>query len=86
MSGTPTTYDGDERLAELLRAAGIASPLGEIKALIAGIAAAPRPLDDGEWLGLVAPAMDDTLRGQFGARYERVAAADDGMEPRAEAA
>ena len=86
MSGTPTTYDGDEQLAELLRAAGIASPLGEIKALIAGIAAAPRPLDDGEWLSLVAPAMDDTLRGQLVALYERLAAADDGMERRGESA
>ncbi len=36
-------YAGDERLAELLAAAGVGAPLAEVKALMAGIAAAPAP-------------------------------------------
>ena len=86
MSDNSLIYDGDERLAELLRAAGIASPLSEIKSLMAGIAAAPRLLDDNEWLQLVASSVDGALRDQLVALYELLASADDGVGQRAESA
>ena len=72
-------YEGDDNLADLLRAAGVPASLSEIKALLAGIAAAPRPLDDDDWLRLVAPAVDGTLRDQLVALRETLASADDGI-------
>jgi Xaa-Pro aminopeptidase len=86
MSDTSLSYDGDDRLAALLRDAGVGAPLGEIKALIAGIAAAPRPPDDGEWLRLVAPDISAALRDQLVALYELSAARDDGVGRRDESA
>lgn len=84
MSSNSRIYGGDKQLAELLRAAGIALPLGEIKSLMAGIAAAPRPLDDNEWLRLVASTVDDALRGQLIALYEILISVDDGVGQRQE--
>ncbi len=79
MSSNSRIYGGDKQLAELLRAAGIALPLGEIKSLMAGIAAAPRPLDDNEWLRLVASTVGDALRGQLIALYEILISVGDGV-------
>ncbi|HIM46037.1 MAG TPA: aminopeptidase P family protein, partial [Alphaproteobacteria bacterium] len=73
------TYEGDHNLADLLRTAGVPASLAEVKALLAGIAAAPRPLDDDDWLRLVAPAIDGALRGQLVALRETLASADDGI-------
>ena len=73
------TYEGDDNLADLLRTAGVPASLAEVKALLAGIAAAPRPLDDDDWLRLVAPAIDGALRGQLVALRETLASADDGI-------
>ena len=43
------------------------------------IAAAPRPLDDDEWLRLVAPSVDGALREQLVVLRETLASADDGI-------
>ncbi|MBI06593.1 MAG: X-Pro aminopeptidase [Rhodospirillaceae bacterium] len=86
MISTSYIYDGDERLAELLYKAGVSVPLREIKSLMAGIAAAPRPLDDNEWLRLVAPVVDEALGYQLLALYELLASVDDGIDQRAESA
>ena len=79
MSDKTPAYAGDDKLAELLRAAGTPTSLSEVKELLAGIAAAPRPLDDSEWLRLVVPAADGALRGQLVALRETLAAVDDGI-------
>ena len=79
MSKNILTYEGDDRLAELLRVAGMPDSLSEVKQLLAGIAAAPRPLDDDEWLRLVVPAAGGALRAQLVALRETLAAADDGI-------
>ena len=86
MSRISQIYSGDERLSELLRASDIIMPLSEIKSLIAGIAAAPRPLNDNEWLCLVASPLNEALRSQLVALYEFLAAADDGIGQPAESA
>lgn len=49
-------------LADLLRCAGVTRTLEEVEAIVAGVAAAPRPRDDGAWLSLVLPNPPDTLR------------------------
>ena len=46
---------GDEALGPLLAAAGIETPLAEVKALIKGSAAAPEPHDPSSALQLVTP-------------------------------
>ena len=79
MSDKITAYAGDDQLVKLLRAAGALASLSEVKELLAGVAAAPRPLDDGEWLRLVVPAADGALRGQLVALREIFASADDGI-------
>lgn len=73
-------YDGDARLGKLLGAADMPQSVAEIKDLLAGIAAAPRPGDDGEWLQLVAPSPAGALRGQLVALYDMLASEDDGIE------
>jgi Xaa-Pro aminopeptidase len=76
-------YEGDGRLGELLGDAGAPRTLAEVKELLAGIAAAPRLGDDGEWLRLVIPALgtgpDGALRRQLVALRDILAAADDGI-------
>ena len=47
MSDKIPAYAGDDELAKLLHAAGVLATLSEVKELLAGVAAAPRPLDDG---------------------------------------
>jgi len=79
MSKNVPTYQGDDRLVELLRAAGASAALSDVKELLAGIAAAPRPLDDNEWLRLVVPSADETLRAQLVVLRETLAAEDDGI-------
>jgi Xaa-Pro aminopeptidase len=82
MSNMTNTYEGDDRLGELLAAAGVPESVVAVKELIAGIAAAPRPIDDSEWLRLVAPSPAGALRGQLVALYELSASAEDGIEER----
>ena len=79
MSDKIPAYAGDDQLGKLLRAAGALTSLSEVKELLAGVAAAPRPLDDGEWLRLVVPAADGALRGQLVALREKFASANDGI-------
>ena len=80
-------YEGDDNLADLLRTAGVPAPLAEVKALLAGIAAAPRPIDDDDWLRLVAPSEAGALRQQLVVLREKLASADDGIgQPDASAA
>ena len=79
MNEKTPAYEGDDGLGELLRAAGVAASLSEVKELLAGIAAAPRPIDDGEWLQLVAPAPAGVLRRQLVALRQKLAAANDGI-------
>ncbi|MBT6828663.1 MAG: aminopeptidase P family protein, partial [Rhodospirillaceae bacterium] len=80
MSEVSDAYQGDGRLGELLGAAGVPETAAEVRELLAGIAAAPRPIDDDEWLRLIAPAPAGVLRGQLVALYELLASADDGIE------
>ena len=80
-------YQGDDNLADLLRTAGVPASLAEVKALLAGIAAAPRPIDDDDWLRLVAPSEAGALRQQLVVLRETLASADDGIgQPDASAA
>ncbi|HYD30318.1 MAG TPA: aminopeptidase P family protein [Azospirillaceae bacterium] len=52
----------DPRLADLLAAAGIHRSASEIRALVAGVAAAPPDVDPDAWLALVAPTVSGELR------------------------
>jgi Xaa-Pro aminopeptidase len=56
------THDGDAALAVLLRRAGLAVTVAEVRDLAAGAAAAPDGFDGDAWIALVAPAADDDLR------------------------
>ncbi len=80
MSEVTDDYQDDGKLGELLAAAGVPGAVAEVRELVAGIAAAPRPSDDDEWLRLIAPSMGAALRSQLVALYELLAAVDDGIE------
>ena len=80
-------YAGDQALAGLLAAAGVATPLTEVKTLIAGIAAAPEPRDPLRSLALVTAGPPPELSEQLLAlarsmRADYRATLSDGPVPR----
>ena len=77
MTDAPAPNAIDGRLAELLAAAGIERPLDEVKALFAGIAAAPTRRDPLEPLGLLAPALPPETARQLRALADQLAAGYD---------
>jgi Xaa-Pro aminopeptidase len=58
-------YDDAETLERLLRKAGSRYGLGELRELIAGIEAAPEPLDPDAWMTLVAAEPSEALKAQL---------------------
>ncbi|MHB1219400.1 MAG: aminopeptidase P family protein [Alphaproteobacteria bacterium] len=58
-------YQGDEALARLLKKAGVTRGVAEIRALVAGAAAAPEAADPDAWLVLVAPDASPALAAQL---------------------
>ena len=58
-------YQGDDVLAQLLKKAGVARSVAEIRALVAGVAAAPAAADPDAWLVLVAPDASPALAAQL---------------------
>ena len=74
----PTAYEGDAALAERLVAAGLAIGIGELRDLVAGVAAAPNGTPPDAWTALVVPDDSDTaLLEQLAALKDEIAAAAD---------
>ncbi|HEV8677959.1 MAG TPA: aminopeptidase P family N-terminal domain-containing protein, partial [Stellaceae bacterium] len=68
-------YDDAETLERLLRNAGSRYGLAELRQLVAGIEAAPEPLDPDAWMVLVAAEPSEPLKAQLRAFRARVARA-----------
>ncbi|MBI1245925.1 MAG: M24 family metallopeptidase [Alphaproteobacteria bacterium] len=71
-------YQGDDALKTLLAKNGSTRSPAEIRALVAGILAAPPALDTRAWHALVAAAPSDALAAQLDALAAEMAAARDG--------
>jgi Xaa-Pro aminopeptidase len=74
------TYGGDAALGSMLRAAGCAMTVAEVKALLLGLLAAPDTGTAGEevlWLELIQPDAPEALRVELGA-LKRLLAAEAG--------
>ena len=65
MSQRSTSYRGDKALAELLAQAGVALDSAAVRALVAGVIAAPVGEDPTSWLELVAPKPPAALEAQL---------------------
>jgi Xaa-Pro aminopeptidase len=76
----PHAYAGDEALDRALRAAGAGLDAAGVRALLAGVLAAPEPLDPDAWMELVvenpSPALAEQLRAL---KASLAATADDGL-------
>lgn len=75
-------YQGDEALAQLLKKSGIGRSVAEIRALVAGVAAAPEAADADAWLVLAAPDPSPALAAQLRALKAEYAAAPADEPPR----
>lgn len=62
---TPGAYRGDETLTELLRRAGVARSASDIRALLAGVLAAPEGEDPDAWMALVGEGLPEDLVRQL---------------------
>ena len=74
-------YEGDAALARLLAASGSRYDPPGVKALIAGVLAAPPDVDPEAWMGLVAPEPPAALRAQLRAVAASLARPEDGFRP-----
>jgi Xaa-Pro aminopeptidase len=74
-------YEGDEALARALADAGATMGLDPVKALIAGVAAAPDGADEAAWTRLVTPEPGTRLVAQLLALKAGLAAAGGGGSP-----
>jgi Xaa-Pro aminopeptidase len=72
-------YRGDAGLARLLDAAHVALTVDEVRARVAGIAAAPPPVDPESWLPLIAVAAPRALAGQLLALCAELRSANSGL-------
>ncbi len=79
-SASPGT-SSDARIATLLAAAGIETPLGEVKAIVAGIASAPARPDPLAAVELIAPAPAPELRAALEALIDAGRAAPAAADP-----
>ncbi len=61
----------DRELAALLAASGVERPVEEVRALVAGVAAAPPGFFPDAWLDLVAPPEANELRDHLRASRRR---------------
>ncbi|SMH60727.1 aminopeptidase P family protein [Azospirillum agricola] len=61
----PSAYRGDDALATLLTEAGTGRTPADIRALVAGVLAAPEGEDPAAWLALVGEGLPDALAGQL---------------------
>ncbi|HTZ81133.1 MAG TPA: aminopeptidase P family protein [Stellaceae bacterium] len=86
--GLESVYQGDETLNRLLREAGSTYDVAGVKALLAGVLAAPVGHDPAAWLALVAGRMSPALAAQLAALRAELAsrrpAAGTGNESRAQ--
>ena len=73
----PPAYAGDSALDGLLRKAGSETTAAEIRALLAGVVAAPAGEDPDAWLDLVEAPRSAKLTGQLKALREKLAAQAD---------
>jgi Xaa-Pro aminopeptidase len=74
-----TAYQGDAALGRLLTKAGSPLAVAEVRALAAGVAAAPRGRDPGQWIELVASTAGPALRAQLAALEGEYRAAGNGL-------
>src|SRR5262245_22734334 len=79
-------YDDAETLERLLRKAGSRYALADLRDLIAGIEAAPEPLDPDAWMALVAADPGEPLKAQLRAFRTRLHSAHKGGASREEIA
>jgi len=73
--GLAKVYHGDAALTQMLRAAGSPYDAAGVRALLAGVLAAPPGLDPGLWLELVAPQVPPALAAQLAALRAEMAEA-----------
>jgi len=73
-SPQPSDYAGDARLAELLAAARTGKSVADVRALLAGVLAAPAGHDPEAWMGMVCAEPGDGLRAQLAALKAEMAA------------
>ncbi len=66
------SYGGDAALAGLLAAAGLTLDVAAVRAIAAGVAAAPPAVDPAEWLILVGSDLPPELAGQLLALMDQV--------------
>ncbi len=81
MNRKPEPVPDDARLARLLAESGAALPPAEVRALVAGVAAAPPAFEADAWMRLVAPEPTPALRAALAALEAEARAADDGLAP-----
>jgi len=74
-------YQGDARLEALLAEAGLSLTVEAVREIVAGVVAAPVPVDPDAWMVLLAPDAGPDLRGQLQALKAEMAAAVEGMFP-----
>ena len=67
-------YQGDDRLRGLLRDAGLTLSVEAVRDLVAGVLAAPEPVDPDSWMVLLAPEAGPDLRRQLRALKAEMAA------------
>jgi Xaa-Pro aminopeptidase len=72
--GRRETYQGDAALGRLLEKAGSRYDAAAVRALIAGVAAAPPAIDADAWMTLVSASPGAELRGQLRALFDEAAA------------
>ncbi len=74
-----SAYHGDSNLAELLAAACAGKSVADVRALIAGVLAAPEGYDPESWMAMVVAEPSDLLRSELAALKDTIAATlDDG--------
>src|SRR5579872_399867 len=66
-AGLPGLYGGDDALDSLLKEVGSPYDASEVRALVAGVLAAPTGPDPAGWLGLVGSRMTPRLAAQLAA-------------------
>ena len=67
MARKTAEYQGDARLGSLLREAGADLPASAMREIVAGVLAAPEPLDAEGWMALVVPKAGSDLRRELSA-------------------
>jgi Xaa-Pro aminopeptidase len=74
-------YQGDARLQALLAEAGLSLTAEAVREIVAGVVAAPEPVDPDAWMVLLAPDAGPGLRDQLRALKAEMASVVEGMFP-----